>query len=563
MSLAIFFVVLNKDDTPQSISRAPSSTVVDFNSCKSSIRNFIYAKSSKGITDQVARIKRYYPQGIVVPRTEEEIEHAIKFAKDNNIKFSIKSGGFSQGGQWALEDGLILDMSKYKGVSFKKESESVEVKVGSTWGDIQKKIHPHGYANTVQQSSNIFPVGGSLGMNIHGRDIEYGSIVNVTNWIRVLLPNGKIVKATKDNEYAHIFKSVIGGLGLRGTILEASIKVRPNKVYETVALSNLNSNEIGNIFKTMSSNPKELKKYVDKNDLEKLSFNWDELDRSKIGLGYGRAQKLDPRDDDYLDDALIYMFVEVPNGKVKETAKIELKDKKAATESLMPMIMEMQRWSHGAKKLREKIEKKFMRTTGSQASLNYLMNPPVDFLLFKQKEESGKFSVKVINKVKKMFRAMFSVPVDSTDVLKEYFIPAKNAAQFKDSLKNVIKEYDLNNLNITYRYVPKTPEENAPLINYAKDDMVAFVVNFNVGTDKVSRANLDKWSERLVEEALDAGGVHYLAYEPNATLDQLLRAYPGMKVIFDEMINDPNPVFMNEYIKKYFNEYKESVLKKR
>jgi decaprenylphospho-beta-D-ribofuranose 2-oxidase len=513
-------------------------------------------KNSIGFTDQVARIKKYYPQGIAVVHSEEEVLDVVRFAQENKIQLSIKTGGFSQGGQWAIEKGIILDLSQYKGIKLNIDAREVIAKAGSTWKEIQALADKEGLATTVQQSSNIFPIGGALGMNAHGRDIEYGSIINVTNWIKVLLPNGKIVKASKNNEHSEIFRKVIGGLGLRGVILEASLKMRPNKIYETIVLENIPTHEIGEAFKLMRENPALLKKYLSKENERKSSIDFNTISPEQIGLGYGRAQNLNPNKAGYLNKAMLYMFVEVSKEKIKKTAKTGLKNKKSTVEHFMPLLMELQRLSHSVKSMREFLEKKFMRQTGSQASLNFLMDPPVNFLLFKQREESNKMSTKAMNLFKRLFRKAFSVPVNSTDALKEYFIPIRNVEQFKRGLSRVIKKYNLNNLNITYRVVPKTPDSYAPLINYAKEDMVAFVVNFNIGLSKKEREVLDLWSEELVEEALRADGVHYLAYEANATLDQLIRAYPGITKIFDEMLNEERPLFLNEYMKDYFEEYK-------
>lgn len=514
-----------------------------------------FFETATAMTDQVARIEKYFPNGIAYPTQQSEVQEIVEFANKHNLKLSIKTGGFSQGGQWAITNGIVLDLSNYKGIKINNIEGTVTAKVGSTWKEIQALANAEDFALTVQQSSNIFNPGGALGMNIHGRDIQYGAIINVTNWIDVLLPDGQIIRATKNNEYATLFKKVIGGLGLRGVILQANFQLRPNKIYETIILRDIPSHQIAHVFDLMRSNPKKLKKYISQEDLGKITTDFATLKSSQIGMGYGRAHNLNPTKPGYLDKALFYMFVEVAKNKISPDAQTTLKTKKRTIEYFMPLLMELQRWSHSVKDMREWLEKKFMRGSGRQSSLNYLMDPPVDFLLFKQKEEVNNISTKVLNFFKKTMRRIFNVPVASTDVLKEYFIPLRNVEQFKKSLVKVIQKYNLNNLNITYRIVPKTPAALAPLINYAKEDTVAFVINFNVGLAARERAQLDVWSEELVQAAIKAEGMHYLAYEPNATLEQFLTAYPGFIEIFDEMIAENSTLFMNEYIRSYFSEY--------
>ena len=133
-------------------------------------------------------------------------------------------------------------------------------------------------------------------------------------------------------------------------------------------------------------------------------------------------------------------------------------------------------------------------------------------------------------------------PIQSTDILQEYFVPLQQVVAFKNTIERVVRKYHLNNLNITYRLVLKIPEEYAPTINYALTDMVAFVINFNVGLSPQDQAIRTRWSRELVQGALDVGGVRYLAYEPQATL-------------FDEMLREP-PLLTNEFIRGYFEQYR-------
>lgn len=538
--------------------------------CIKGLSIFINHKSIKliipedGISDVIARVTKYYPSGVASPKNEEEFIELVNFARENQIELSVKGGSFSQGGQWAIEKGILVDTANYKGIKIIDEDSefpSAIVRPGTTWKEIQIEADKLGLANTVQQSSNIFTVGGSLGINAHGRDISYGQIINVTNWIRVLLPDGKIVKASKD-ENPEIFKEVIGSLGLRGLILEASISLRPNKLVETVVLKDIPKKDIAEIFNLMRNDPKSLRQYIAQEDLEQLSFDLDDISADMIQMGYGRSKNLNLDESNYMDNALMYMFVEVPWSRAKESAKTKLKTNKDLKEELLPFLMEGQRLSNSMKSIREVLEEKFMRKSGAQQSLNYLMDPPVDFLLFKMKEDEMKKSGiigKLLIYLKNLFRLIFDGKVDSTDILKEYFIPVSKLSEFEDALEEIIRKYELNNLNNTYRIVPKSTIDAD--INYAKTDSIAFVLNFNIDRDEKSLKNVDVWSQEIAQKAYELGGAHYLAYGADVSTEQLILTYPGFLKIFDAMIEDErkfgNVVFMNEYIRPFFNEYKE------
>lgn len=512
------------------------------------------------VTDVVARVENYYPNGIINVHKEQDAVCAIKFAKQNNIKIAIKTGGHSQGGQWALNDGLILNLAPYKRLEVNAGVKTITARAGNTWEEIQKEIDPHGLAVQVMQSSNIFPVGGTIGMNAHGRDIKYGQIINTINWIKVVLPSGKIVIADPIDRNPNVFKAVVGGLGLSGVVLEANLNLRENKIYETIVLNAVDANDISQIFTLMRTNPKQLVQYVTQEDLEIIKTDFNTITPDKIGMGYGRAANLSKNNNDYLGKALFYIFVELDNNKITSEAKTQLSDKESFLQlNIMPLLMELQRNFESQKSFREKLEKAFMRKSGAQTSLNNLMDPPIEFLLYKSRELKETLSNRVLTFFRDSLRWLSGTPIESTDILKEYFIPNNRQAvsSFLETLRTTVKENDLNLMNITYRVVPKTPDHKAPYLNYAKEEMVAFVLDFHVKIEPTRWAKVKKWTQKLIEGALNVGGVHYLAYEAHASYAQFTRAYPDSSIIFSRMLReDDMNVFMNYYMEIYYNQYR-------
>src|SRR5699024_6636037 len=102
---------------------------------------------------------------------EDELRKIIREAKKNADPISISGMQHSQGGQTLYPNGILLDMKSYnKILKLDKEKKLITVQSGVTWADIQSYINPYGLALKVSQSQNIFTVGGSLSVNVHGRD---------------------------------------------------------------------------------------------------------------------------------------------------------------------------------------------------------------------------------------------------------------------------------------------------------------------------------------------------------------------------------------------------------
>lgn len=76
------------------------------------------------------------------------------------------------------------------------------------------------------QSYNDFTVGGSLSVNVHGRD-PLGSLIKTVISLKILLANGIIVEASRTN-HSDLFYAAIGGYGLVGQIVEVTLQLTDN-----------------------------------------------------------------------------------------------------------------------------------------------------------------------------------------------------------------------------------------------------------------------------------------------------------------------------------------------
>ena len=96
---------------------------------------------------------------------------------------------------------------------------------------IQNKIHPE-FAVKAMQSTDVFTVGGSIAVNAHGMDHRAGALMGSIRSLRVMLANGSIVTASRE-ENPELFRHVIGGYGLFGIVTEATLDVVPNDIYQS------------------------------------------------------------------------------------------------------------------------------------------------------------------------------------------------------------------------------------------------------------------------------------------------------------------------------------------
>jgi len=138
---------------------------------------------------------------------------------------------------------------------------------------------------------------------------------------------------------------------------------------------------------------------------------------------------------------------------------------------------------------------------------------------------------------------------NSTYVLQEYFIPKENAEAFIEKLAKVFVEYGANILNISIRHSIANEDS---LLSWSRSEVLAFVVYYKQGTSKKEQYAVSVWTRRAIAAAIEEKGAYYLPYQPHATYEQLLAAYPNFETFAKKKRElDPDYKFRNSLFDKY------------
>jgi FAD/FMN-containing dehydrogenase len=136
-----------------------------------------------------------------------------------------------------------------------------------------------------------------------------------------------------------------------------------------------------------------------------------------------------------------------------------------------------------------------------------------------------------------------------TDILQEYFVPFDRLPEFVDSLRAIVQQNQANLLNVTIRTVH---QDRMTALPYAKQDMFALVLYFNVKFNDQENEILRKTTSGLIDAALSAGGTFYLPYQLFYSPAQLRKSYPEIDAFFDAKAKyDPHALFTNKFYEKY------------
>ncbi|WP_244661832.1 FAD-binding oxidoreductase [Mesorhizobium huakuii] len=316
--------------------------------------------------------------GVVEVSEEDHIAKALAFARANGLKVSLAAIRHSMGGHAFDDNALVLDLKKFNKVAVDAAAKTMTLQPGARWHDIQNMLHPR-FAVKAMQSTDIFSVGGSLSVNAHGMDHQAGSVAGSIRSMRVMLADGSVTTCSP-TENTELFRHVVGGYGLFGVVLEATLDVVDNAVYRT-------SREI-----------------IKSDDFPK--FFAEVLEPNKdIGLFYGH---LSTAPGNFLKDMIVYRYDKVAEEPPADQPAIG----EPGSVGLKRVIINLAKWGSLFQELKwfteKTLEPKFetctvARTTAmaqGEACLVTRNNPMHDSVPY-----------------------LFNDLTDETDILHEYFIP--------------------------------------------------------------------------------------------------------------------------------------------
>jgi len=165
-----------------------------------------------------------------IDKATAQISQLIKYAKEQGKKISIAGAQHSMGGHTIYPDGIVLDMKGFHYMQLDSTENYLMVGSGALWSEIIPYLDQHQRSVSVMQSNNSFSVGGSISVNCHGWQPNSAPIASTVESFRLINSDGEILTCSR-TENTELFSLVLGGYGLFGVILDAKLKVVPNRMY--------------------------------------------------------------------------------------------------------------------------------------------------------------------------------------------------------------------------------------------------------------------------------------------------------------------------------------------
>lgn len=155
-----------------------------------------------------------------------DIINAVKFARENGLLVAIRGGGHNGPGLGSCDDGLLIDLSRLKGVRVDPVAKTVRVEPGCTQGDVDHAASAFGLAVPAGIVSTTGIAGLTLGGGTGYLTRAHGLTIDNLIEADVVLADGRFVTAN-EKENADLFWALRGGGGNFGVVTSFLYRAHP------------------------------------------------------------------------------------------------------------------------------------------------------------------------------------------------------------------------------------------------------------------------------------------------------------------------------------------------
>src|SRR5919206_1233310 len=151
---------------------------------------------------------------------------SVRFARDQQLLVSVRCGGHSAPGFSVCDGGLMIDLSRMRGVRVDAARRTVRAEGGVTWGDFDHETQAFGLATTggVARPTGIagLTLGGGHGFLMR----KYGLACDNLLSVDLVTAEGRLGTANAD-EHADLFWGLRGGSGNFGIATSFHYQLHP------------------------------------------------------------------------------------------------------------------------------------------------------------------------------------------------------------------------------------------------------------------------------------------------------------------------------------------------
>ena len=155
-----------------------------------------------------------------------DVIDCVNFARENDLLVAVRGGGHNVGGRALCDDGIVIDLSRMRGVHVDAAARIAHVQGGAKLGDLDKEAHLHGLATPAGVFSDTGVGGLTLGGGVGWLVRKYGLTVDNVLSFEIVTAAGELLRASAD-EHPDLFWALRGGGGNFGVVTSFEFQLHP------------------------------------------------------------------------------------------------------------------------------------------------------------------------------------------------------------------------------------------------------------------------------------------------------------------------------------------------
>jgi hypothetical protein len=169
---------------------------------------------------------KHRPAVVVRARAPRGVQQAIRVARDHGMRLSVLGGGHDWAGRGLCDGGLLIDLSRMRGVSVDASARVATVGGGATAADVMAAAAPYGLVAAAGNCGGVGMTGLTLGGGYGPLNGRFGLASDNMLGAEVVLADGRIVIAHATRE-PELFWALRGGGGNFGVVTSMLVRLHP------------------------------------------------------------------------------------------------------------------------------------------------------------------------------------------------------------------------------------------------------------------------------------------------------------------------------------------------